>query len=64
MEKKVWLVTYNTADEPKRRMVSGIFDSREKADEDREAILARYRGQTYRGGSFLVDTEVSEHELR
>lgn len=53
---KVYVLTYNTWDKPERRMIWGVYDSHDKAESNRQNIIKTK-------GSFLADTEISDHEL-
>ena len=53
---KVFVLTYNTMDKPERRMIWGVYDSMEKARENRGKIIASF-------GSFLADTEIDERDV-
>ena len=53
---KVFVLTYNTMDNPERRMIWGVYAAHEKAEENRQKIIKQY-------GSFLADTEIDEREV-
>lgn len=52
----VFVVTYNTNDKPDRRMIWSVRANKEDAKADREKIIKQF-------GSFLADTEISEHPV-
>lgn len=52
----VYVVTYNTNDNPDRRMIWSVRKNKADAVEDLKEIKKMY-------GSFLADTEISEHPL-
>ena len=52
----VYVVTYNTNDKPERRMIWSVRQNKDDAMADRQKIIKQF-------GSFLADTEISEHPL-
>jgi hypothetical protein len=52
----VFVLTYNTNDNPERRIIWGVYDSMEKAKTNKQKIIKQY-------GSFLADTEIDEREV-
>lgn len=52
----VFVVTYNTNDKPDRRMIWSVRANKKDAESDRKKIIKQF-------GSFLADTEISEHSL-
>ena len=52
----VYVVTYNTNDKPERRMIWSVRKDKKNAEKDRQKIIKQF-------GSFLADTEISEHPL-
>lgn len=52
----VFVVTYNTNDKPDRRMIWSVRANKKDAEFDRKKIIKQF-------GSFLADTEISEHSL-
>ena len=53
---KVYVFTYNTSDKRERRMIGGVFTTREKANEAYKKLRANL-------GDFMCDYEISEHTL-
>lgn len=55
MEKdSVFVLTYNTNDDPNRRMIYGVYAKKERAELARQNIIKRL-------GNFLADTEIESH---
>lgn len=55
MEKdSVFVLTYNTNDDPNRRMIYGVFAKKERAELARQNIIKRL-------DNFLADTEIESH---
>ena len=52
----VYVVTYNTNDKPDRRIIWSVRAKKEDAESDRQKIIKQF-------GSFLADTEISEHPV-
>ena len=52
----VFVLTYNTNDNPERRIIWGVYDSMEKAKINRQKVIKQF-------GSFLADTEIDEREV-
>ena len=52
----VFVVTYNTNDKPERRMIWSVRKDKKEAENDRQKIIKQF-------GSFLADTEISEHPV-
>lgn len=52
----IFVLTYNTADKPERRIVCGTYTTREKAQD-------AYKLMKSRMGDFIVDYEINETEL-
>ena len=52
----VFVVTYNTNDKPERRMIWTVRANKADAESDRQKIIKQF-------GSFLSDTEISEHPV-
>ena len=53
---KVYVLTYNTMDQPERRMIWGVYQDKVKAEENRQRIIKQF-------GSFLADTEIDGREV-
>lgn len=53
---KLYVYTYNTADDPKRRMIGGVASTKAKAQEKLDALKKSF-------GDFMVDSEINEKEL-
>lgn len=53
---KVYVLTYNTMDNPERRMIWGVYHDKDKAEENRQKIIKQF-------GSFLADTEIDGREV-
>lgn len=55
MEKySVFVLTYNTNDDPIRRMIYGVYSKKERAELARQNIIKQF-------GNFLADTEIESH---
>ena len=55
MEKySVFVLTYNTNDDPTRRMIYGVYSKKERAELARQNIIKQF-------GNFLADTEIESH---
>lgn len=55
MEKdNVFVLTYNTNDDPTRRMIYGVYSKKERAELARQNIIKQF-------GNFLADTEIESH---
>ena len=55
MEKdSVFVLTYNTNDDPNRRMIYGVYSKKERAELARQNIIKQF-------GNFLADTEIESH---
>lgn len=55
MEKySVFVLTYNTNDDPTRRMIYGVYSKKERAELARQNIIKQF-------GNFLADTEIEYH---
>lgn len=52
----VYVLTYNTNDNPERRMIWGVYDSHEKAESNRQKVIKQF-------GSFLADTEIEKCDV-
>ena len=53
---KVYVLTYNTMDDPERRIIWGVYHDKAKAEEIRQKIIKQF-------GSFLADTEIDGREV-
>ena len=52
----VFLVTYNTNDNPDRRMIWSVLKNKADAESDRQKIIKQF-------GFFLADTEIDERSV-
>ena len=59
----VFVVTYNTNDKPDRRMIWGVYGSKATDKENHDEAEKARQGIIKQFGSFLADTEISEHPV-
>lgn len=56
---KVYVLTRTDNFGEPRRIIEGVFSSREKGEAERQAMLKRYDAPS----KLCIDTELSEHEV-
>lgn len=56
---KVYVLTRTDNFDKPRRIIEGVFSSREKGEAERQAMLKRYDAPS----KLCIDTELSEHEV-
>ena len=62
--KKVYVLTYNTMDKPERRMIWGVYGSKNTYKENHAEAEKNRQKLIKQMGAFLADTEIDEQEVK